>query len=146
MKIISDSSEKTKKVGEMLAKTALKTKPEKALVFAFNGELGSGKTTFIQGFAEGLGVKDNVLSPTFNIFKRFEIKKNKFFKNLFHFDCYRIIRKNEILDLGFREIVDNSENIVVIEWADKIKKILPLRMFIVEIDVMEEGKRVISIK
>lgn len=100
-------------------------KPEKnAGIIALEGHLGSGKTTFIQGLAEGLGVEENVLSPTFLILKQFFLKSGKY-KNLYHIDAYRLKNPKEILELGFYDSVQNPENIIVIEWADKIKSILP---------------------
>lgn len=95
-----------------------------AVVLALEGELGSGKTTFTQGLAEGLGVKERVLSPTFLIVKEFELShKDK--TRLYHIDCYRLQFPQELLDLGFRSIVDDPKHIVVIEWADRVKEILP---------------------
>jgi len=123
----------TRKLGEKLAKEILRKKFGKtALVIGLEGELGGGKTAFLQGFAKGLGIKEKILSPTFVIYKKFKVQnpnvksnpKSKF-QNFYHFDCYRIQKSKEILDLGFKEIISNPENIVAIEWADKIKKIMP---------------------
>ncbi len=75
MEIISESLQKTKKTGEILAKETLKTKSSKALVFELKGNLGSGKTSFTQGFARGLGIKEKITSPTFNLMKKFKINK-----------------------------------------------------------------------
>lgn len=94
-----------------------------AIVLALKGELGSGKTTFVQGLAKGLGVQSRVLSPTFLVIKEFELPHtNK--TMLYHIDCYRLESSQELLDLGFKSIVANPKNIVVIEWADRVKKIL----------------------
>jgi len=119
------SSSQTKKLGEKLAKEIIR-KPlqKKAFVIGLEGELGGGKTTFLQGFARELGVKEKILSPTFVILKRFEIK-NLRFKNFFHMDCYRIQKSKEILDLGLKEIISNPRNIVVVEWAGRVKKNMP---------------------
>ena len=101
-----------------------------ALIIGLEGDLGGGKTTFLQGFAKGLEIKEKILSPTFVIMRRFKIRVNSRsnlckFANFYHIDCYRIKKPEEILDLGFREIISNPRNIVAIEWAEKIKKILP---------------------
>jgi len=79
--------------------------------------LGSGKTTFVQGFLRGLGIKKKITSPTFVIAKNY--------KQAYHIDCYRIKKADELLKLGLREVLENPQNIVLIEWAEKIKKILP---------------------
>jgi len=115
----TDSSKETQKIAAGLAKKFLraKTKRKNALVFALMGELGSGKTTFVQGFLRGLGIKKKITSPTFVIAKNY--------KQAYHIDCYRIKKADELLKLGLREVLENPQNIVLIEWAEKIKKILP---------------------
>lgn len=127
----------TKGIGEFLAKQILKTPHRgKALILALEGELGGGKTTFLQGFAKGLGVKEKILSPTFVIVKRFQLNNLPMeqFSNFYHIDCYRIKKTKEILDLGFQEIISNSKNIITIEWAERIKKILPKDVILVKFD------------
>ncbi|HEB13611.1 MAG TPA: tRNA (adenosine(37)-N6)-threonylcarbamoyltransferase complex ATPase subunit type 1 TsaE [candidate division CPR3 bacterium] len=124
MKRQTTSARQTKKLGEEMAKDILAL-PEtnNAIVLALKGELGSGKTTFVQGLAKGLGVQGRVLSPTFLVVKEFELPHtNK--TMLYHIDCYRLESSQELLDLGFKSIVANPKNIVVIEWADRVKKIL----------------------
>ncbi|MEK7117561.1 MAG: tRNA (adenosine(37)-N6)-threonylcarbamoyltransferase complex ATPase subunit type 1 TsaE [Patescibacteria group bacterium] len=125
----SYSSDETKKFGAKLAKRVLdvgrkKLDAKSSLIFALRGDLGSGKTTFTQGFLKGLGVNVRVNSPTFVLMKRFKLR-NKKFKNVYHLDCYRIKRPKELLSLGLKEIFDNSENIVLVEWPERIKGILP---------------------
>jgi len=131
MKILTNSPGQTKKAGEVLSKEIIKTKLSKgALIIGLEGDLGGGKTTFLQGFAKGLEIKEKILSPTFVIMRRFKIRVNSCsnlckFANFYHIDCYRIKKSEEILDLGFREVMSNPRNIIAIEWAEKIKKILP---------------------
>jgi len=88
-----------------------------AFVVGLIGDLGAGKTTFVRGFLKGLGVRGRVVSPTFLILRRYS--------NVYHIDAYRIHRASELLPLGFKEIIKNQKNIVVIEWADKIRRALP---------------------
>jgi tRNA threonylcarbamoyladenosine biosynthesis protein TsaE len=122
-----------------------KNKRKKALVLALIGNLGGGKTTFLKGFARGLGIKEKILSPTFVLIKKFNIKlRTSNFKHFYHIDCYRIEKPKEILDLGLREIINNPKNIVAIEWADKIQKILPKKTFFLEFEVLGRNKRKIS--
>ena len=126
VKYLSKSSFHTKKIARDFAKKILKTSlPEKALILTLEGQLGTGKTTFLQGFAKGLGIKEKILSPTFIIIRKIKIKNRKLnFKNFYHIDCYRIQKPKEILDLGFDKLSRNRENIIAIEWPEKIKKIL----------------------
>ena len=123
LKYLTKSPAQTKKLGETLAAGLIKTRiGKKARVIGLMGDLGGGKTTFLQGFARGLGIKGRVLSPTFIIFKKFNIKKkSSTFKFLYHIDCYRLMGARDLAALGFRDITLDPKNIVVAEWADKIK-------------------------
>jgi len=153
----------TRKLGEILAKEVLKTKPlrEKAFVFGLEGGLGGGKTTFIQGFAKGLGIKNKILSPTFVIIKKFPISNKRArldprrgregrgrgvvqFSNFYHIDCYRIKKPKEVLALGFKEVISNPKNIVAIEWADHIRKILPKDALKLKFEFINQNKRKIK--
>ncbi len=133
MKILTKSPSETKKLGEKIAKNP-------PAVLALKGNLGSGKTTFIQGFAKGLGVKEKVLSPTFLILKKIPFKKNYFI----HIDCYRIKDPKEILALGFKEMI--NQNIIAIEWPEIIKNILPKNTVFLNFKFIDKNKREITIK
>jgi len=143
----------TKKLGEILAKEVIKTKPSKrALVIGLEGDLGGGKTTFLQGFAKGLGIKEKTLSPTFVIMRKSKIPGTRFagakskFKKFYHIDCYRVGKPKEILDLGSKEIITNSQNIVAVEWVDRIRKIMPKNTIWIKFDFVNKNTRQISIK
>lgn len=145
VKYLTATPRQTKKLGEILAKEVLKTKLKKgALILGLEGDLGGGKTTFLQGFAKGLGIKEKILSPTFIILKKFKIKNSKF-KNFYHLDCYRIQKPKEILDLGFKKIISNPQNIITIEWADRIRQILPKKVIIIKFEVVDKKTRKIII-
>lgn len=139
--VIAKSAEETKKVAANLSER-LKKQPllKHAFIIALEGNLGSGKTTFIQGLAMGLKIKENVLSPTFLILKQFPILFKKY-KNFYHIDAYRLKNPKELLELGFDDLLNNSENIIVIEWADKIKKILPKDILKIRFKNLGENKR-----
>ena len=145
VKFFSQNPSQTKKIGWILAKEILKTKTNRPFVLSLIGDLGGGKTTFLQGFAKGLGVKEKILSPSFVILKRFKIKDLRF-KNFYHIDCYRLEKPKEILDLGFKEIVSNPKNLVAIEWAERIKKILPKKTLILRFDFLSRDQRTISVR
>jgi len=83
-------------------------------IILFLGDLGSGKTTFIKSIAKYLGVKDNVTSPTFNIVKQYNGREFK----LYHFDLYRIDDEKELEMIGVRDILNDENSIIVVEWAE----------------------------
>lgn len=144
---ITKNSKETQKLAENIARKVLVGK-KGPVIIALAGELGAGKTTFTQGFAKGLGIREKVLSPTFVILKRFKLNNLtiKQFNNFYHFDCYRINNPKEILDLGWKEIIGNSENIVIVEWAGNIKKIMPENaIWISFCHGLDENKRKIKI-
>lgn len=140
IKIITKTPKKTQKVAKILAAEILSLQDrEKAFIITLDGELGAGKTTFTQGFVAGLGIKEEIYSPTFLIMKKIELHKHLLqaksyppagglktnFKNLYHLDCYRLKNEKDLIDLGMKEILADPENIVLIEWAERVKKILP---------------------
>ena len=143
---ITNNSLETISFGEEIAKKILKNRQnKKAQVLALHGDLGSGKTTFLQGFARGLGIKERVLSPTFVIFKKFKIQ-NPFFNLFYHVDCYRLKDSKDLLGLGFEEFSSNSKNIIAIEWAEIIKDILLENKISVHFEFKDKEKRIITIK
>ncbi|MCA9365352.1 tRNA (adenosine(37)-N6)-threonylcarbamoyltransferase complex ATPase subunit type 1 TsaE [Candidatus Kaiserbacteria bacterium] len=93
-------------------------------VIALNGELGAGKTAFVQQIAKELSIAEAITSPTFVIMKMYEIDYGQF-KQLIHIDAYRIEEESEMLVLGFGELLEDKENLICIEWADNIKGLLP---------------------
>ena len=126
-KYLTNSPSETKKIGKILAQKIIERKWGKtALAIALQGGLGGGKTTFLQGFARGLGIKQKITSPTFVIIRKYKIQNTRHkIQNFYHLDCYRLGKPKEILDLRFKEVISNPENIVAIEWADRIRKIVP---------------------
>lgn len=95
-----------------------------ARVLALRGNLGAGKTTFVQGFFKGLGLKSRAPSPTFVLMRRHALRK-KGFKNVFHVDAYRLKKSAHFDALGFGEIVADPRNIVLIEWPERARRFLP---------------------
>lgn len=142
----SESLTETEKLAEQIAQWVVKQEPsQEALILALTGKLGSGKTTFVQSFSEALGVEEKVLSPTFVILKKFGLSRSGF-KTLYHVDCYRVEEPEELLKLDFKEIIENPQNVVIIEWADKIKSILPDQYLKLDFQVEGEQERKVEIK
>ncbi|MBU3925773.1 tRNA (adenosine(37)-N6)-threonylcarbamoyltransferase complex ATPase subunit type 1 TsaE [Patescibacteria group bacterium] len=147
MKKNSNSKMQTQKIAKDFAKKTIKhpVSNSRAMVIGLSGDLGSGKTTFVQGFAKSLGIKERVISPTFVLMKKFKIKNSRF-KNLIHFDIYRINNSKEIIDLGWKEMIKNPENIILVEWAEKIKKLFSKPYFCIEFIHRKENQRGIDIR
>lgn len=106
-------------------------------VITLTGDLGAGKTTFVKGLAKALGVKEDVISPTFNILKCYFSSK----PNLFHIDAYRL--ENIQQDLGLEEFID-GDGICVIEWPNYISTLLPSKYLEVRIENIGESQRKIT--
>ena len=114
-------------------------------VVCLSGDLGAGKTTFAQGFLRGLGAEGPFVSPTFLIMKQYKIGRKKPFREIYHIDAYRVNAQN-IIDLGWEEIVKNKNNIIIIEWAEKISEIIPQSALEVEFEWLDKNKRKIRFK
>lgn len=126
MKFITHSGKETQKIAEKIAADILKKKSSKAEILCLSGNLGAGKTTFTQGFARALGIKERVLSPTFVLMKFYKLsRKIKSKKYFVHIDCYRLDSPKDLLHLGFNELLKDKDALILIEWADKVKKIIP---------------------
>jgi tRNA threonylcarbamoyladenosine biosynthesis protein TsaE len=136
-KFFTKNEKETQKLAQILAKEILNTpkKMKNALVFGLEGNLGAGKTTFIQAFAKETGVKRRLTSPTFVLMKKYN--------NLYHLDCYRIKDSQDVLAMDFKEIIANPKNIVLIEWAEKIRKILPKNKIWIKFKILGRKERII---
>ena len=146
---ISVSKNQTDKISRELAKTLRQAQGKKffnkAVVIGLSGELGSGKTAFCQSFAKALGVKEKVHSPTFIIFRRYALHVTRY-EHLYHFDAYRIKNKKDILALGWEKIISDPKNIILVEWAENIKKVFPKKHFWINLAHLGKNKRGIDIK
>ena len=97
------------------------TKIQSPCVIAMTGELGSGKTTFTQGFARGMGIKDNVGSPTFKLVSEYQGEHLL----LNHVDCYRLENEKDFFNIGGEKYLEPDGAITIIEWSEKIVKVVP---------------------
>ncbi len=121
MKFVTQSPQETIKLANKLGRHFIG-----GTVLALQGDLGAGKTHFTKGLAQALNIQENITSPTFVLLKEYLVKNNQHnIKKLIHIDCYRLSNPEELLALGWQELINNAENLIVIEWADKIKSILP---------------------
>lgn len=111
-------------------------------VFAFYGDMGAGKTTFIKAICEVLGVKETITSPTFAIVNEYKSGSGD---PIFHFDFYRINKLEEAYDFGYEDYF-YSGNVCFIEWPELIEPILPLDIVEVSIRETESGSRVVEVK
>ena len=123
-------------------------------VVSLYGEMGSGKTTFVQGLALGLGIKRRIVSPTFILVREYKLKTSRFAeasldkqnsKSFYHIDLYRTETIDDIKGLGIDEIIAKGNNIVAIEWAEKIKNLLPKERVDVYFEYLDENRRRIVI-
>ena len=136
--------------GEEVAATDILEKCGDRRVFAFNGKMGAGKTTFIKQLCEAMGTEDIVNSPTFAIVNVYEVEAMRREakgerQEVYHFDCYRIKDLREAMDMGTEEYL-YSGNYCFIEWAEMIEPLLPDDLVTVDIEVLENGDRELVIK
>jgi tRNA threonylcarbamoyladenosine biosynthesis protein TsaE len=135
---ITEKAKETQKIGQLLAEEVLRSKFSQAVVICLSGELGAGKTTFTQGLLKGLHAKGPYTSPTFVIMKNYRVTRNakrgtskkaihdtrSTIRDVYHLDAYRV-KAEDILSLGWKELIADQNNILIVEWADRIKKIIP---------------------
>ena len=119
------------------------SKNEQATLVCLSGNLGSGKTTLTQFVAETLGIKDSVTSPTFVIEKIYRIK-GKVFEHLVHIDAYRLKDGEELISLGWEEIIKNKKNLIFLEWPENVSEVLPEKFLKIKLEITENENRKIS--
>lgn len=127
--MVSSSVEETKKFAAAFARDVVAGKfgeRKHAFVVALSGELGAGKTTFVQGFARGLGLRGRVQSPTFVFVRRYKTQetRNKY-RCFYHIDAYRVRGKKDLIGLGLKEVFTDTGNLVLVEWAENARGLLP---------------------
>lgn len=133
---VTENFKETQKLGELLA-----SELRGGEIICLSGDLGAGKTTFAQGLLKGLKVKGPYTSPTFLIMKEYRVTHNvervsqkikkkaihdprSTIHGVYHIDAYRI-KEKDMLNLGWEEIVANKNNVIIVEWAERIRKIIP---------------------
>jgi tRNA threonylcarbamoyladenosine biosynthesis protein TsaE len=141
-KYISDSLEQTQKITNDFVFNLL-LNSDKAVVVGLYGNLGAGKTTFTQCVARVLEVGEMVTSPTFVLEKIYELTDKKF-THLIHIDAYRIEKSEELLHLGWNEIISDPYNLILIEWPERVLDIMPKHIK-VNLSHISEGSREIEV-
>lgn len=121
-------------------------------VLALSGDLGSGKTTFVQGLARGMGIGKQIVSPTFIIMRKYELTRPQLRSAgglaFYHVDLYRLEGDlgSELENLGLTDIWEDPKNVVVIEWAEKAEKYLPEKTRWIKFENLGEEERKVSYK
>jgi len=125
MKHTAHSIEEMQQIAKDFVETLKKTQ-NAATVVGLYGDLGAGKTTFTQSVAKAVGVEDHVVSPTFVIEKIYELPQPQTgFTHLIHIDAYRLEKSDELLHLGFQEITSDPNNLILIEWPERVADVMP---------------------
>jgi len=136
MRIISKSVNDTINIGKVIAKDL-----RKGDIVCLFGELGSGKTVLTKGIASGLGIKRRkVISPSFVLIRQYSTAKIP----LYHFDLYRLKTIEDILALGYEEYF-YDDGITVVEWADRLKFILPKEYLKIKLYIKSDSQRLLQI-
>lgn len=133
-KITTKSEDETMEIAENIESEKFPN-----MVICLIGDLGSGKTIFTKGFANSLGIDENITSPTFNIIKEYTGGE----MNLYHMDLYRL--NGDVRNLGLDEYF-SKDGIVIIEWADMIEDYLPEERLEIRFKIIDEDTRVLVFK
>ena len=140
MNISIKSTEEMEKFAMVFTKEIAK-KGKKAFVVGLQGDLGSGKTTFTKSVASAFGVEGTVTSPTFVIEKIYKLPENSKFSKMVHIDAYRLDTDEELRYLGWEDIIKDPENIIFVEWPEKVKGVLPEDMHLMKFNFVDENTR-----
>lgn len=143
----SKNIKETEKIAKLFLDKLLKSKKtlKGALVVGLSGELGAGKTAFTKAIAKHLKIKNKVFSPTYVLMKKYTIK-SKNYKSFFHLDAYRLENEKELINLGWQEIIGNSEHLVFIEWPENVVQAMPADSKYIYISSNEKGQRDFKLK
>lgn len=141
-KTITHSAEETRMFA---GKFARRVKPKS--VIALYGDLGAGKTTFAQGFLSALGADEPYISPTFVIMKQYELPESKNdIRRVYHVDAYRIDDSSDIEKLGFEEWFTDPAGLVLVEWPEKLGRLLPVDVKKISLVWISDTEREIMIE
>jgi tRNA threonylcarbamoyladenosine biosynthesis protein TsaE len=145
MKYLSKSVEETNKIALDFVSNLSNFKTSKATTIGLFGDLGSGKTTFTQAVGKILTVVEVMTSPTFVIEKRYDLDGKFGFKKLIHIDAYRLDSGSEILKLNFQEDLNNPNNLILIEWPERVEGAMPQDIIKINFKFISEFEREIEL-
>lgn len=134
MKKITKTSKQTESLGKKFVNSL-----SGGGVFGLVGELGAGKTAFVKGVAKGLLIKQKITSPTF-VLMRVYSTKNKTIKHLVHVDAYRIKKAAHLSGIGLEDYLADPKALVLVEWADKVKKLIKPKKNIIKFSHIKSGR------
>ena len=140
----SVSPQQTQELGCTMARLVLENQTSgKPIICCLYGELGSGKTTFTQGFAKALGLSERILSPTFLVIRSYDLASEK---RLHHIDLYRMQSSHDIESVGIAELFSQPNAIILIEWPEKILDHIPKERWDITFNAEDETSRTITIQ
>ena len=156
MKYLIETEKDLEKLAEDILILATEKKYNHATVLALQGELGAGKTTFTKSLARILGINESITSPTFVIQKTFSINATNFknsaeafskniFAQLIHIDSYRLDLSAELAHLGWHDLLNQKENLIVVEWPERIADILPAQYILLKFAHVNETTREVEV-
>ncbi|WP_299241324.1 tRNA (adenosine(37)-N6)-threonylcarbamoyltransferase complex ATPase subunit type 1 TsaE [uncultured Aquimarina sp.] len=125
----------------IVAKQLIYNTENTSKLLLFNAAMGVGKTTLIKEICKQLGASDTISSPTYSLVNEYKGEHN----TIYHFDFYRIQDEEEAYDIGFEEYLDMVDAWIFIEWSDRISNLLPENCVKIKIDLLDDGKRVLSL-
>lgn len=135
MRVISSSEQETRELGKRMSQ-----KVTPGTVISLRGSLGAGKTVFAKGFAEGLGITEAIVSPTFTLVQEYDGRLK-----LYHLDLYRLSGEDEFESMGGEDFL-YSDGVALIEWSEKIEDMLPDDTIFINITINEDLTRSIEIR
>jgi len=143
---ITRSPEETKALAARLLQ-ALAARPgirATSTIVALQGNLGAGKTVFVKGVAQALGVPDEVTSPTFVIEKLYRLPEGAAWKQLVHIDAYRLEGEGELKTIGWHDLATDPGNLIMLEWPEQVGMGVPERAVWIEFEAQDEHTRTIK--
>lgn len=146
MKYLTKSAKQTEALGKKFV-----TNLKQGGVFGLIGDLGAGKTAFVKGVAKGLSIKSRITSPTFVLMRVYPVirqgrqAKNKHIKRLVHVDAYRVKKAVYLSGIGLEDYLSDPETLVLIEWADQVRSIMPRRANMIYFKYRDLSSREISL-
>ena len=140
MKKILNNIKETEEFAGLFIKN-IKENKENATIVGLQGDLGAGKTTFVKSVASVLGVEGAVTSPTFVIEKIYKLPDGERFSRIVHIDAYRLENGKELLSLGWEETASNPQNLILIEWPERVADILPKSIHRMYFNFIDENTR-----